>query len=291
MDQYNLLMAYKLQYEGDYKKCLALLRSFECEQCEYLLRLGQVHFSETNYEESRNAFIRATKLQPYNADCFYWLAKYYMQNGDTQRARKCLDKCVLLNPQHEHGVILLSSIYRQQNEWDLNVKLLQMAADIIPNTPCKWAVSLLGFHYLAQNKFDDAINAFRAVLRMDANSFVSWEGLADSNLKRGSFNSALKMYRKICELTDDNVYAQLQVANVLTTLRLHKDAIRAYENLLADQPTYLPALKGIADAHLGIAKYYLEQRLIGRCKDHAEEAVGYLIRFVVSEKDSLRVKI
>lgn len=275
-------MAYKLQYEKEYIKCLALLRSYECDKCEYFLRLGQAHFSLTNYEESRNSFLRATKIQPYNADCFYWLAKYYMENGDTPRARKCLEKSVFLNPQHEQGVLLLSPIYRQQQEWNLNEKLLQTAANIIPNTPCKWATSLLGFHHLALNKFDDAINTFRAVLRMDENNYAMWEGLADSYLKRGSFLSALKVYRKICERTDDNVYAQLQVANVLTTMRLHKDAISAYECLLKDQPTYLPALKGIADAHLGIANYYLEQRLIGRCKDHAEKAVGYLIRFVVS---------
>lgn len=114
---------------------------------------------------------------------------------------------------------------------------------------------------------------------MDPNHFASWEGLADSYLKRGSFNSALKVYRKICELSDDNIYAQLQVANVLTIMKLYKDAIAAYENVLINHRDHVPALKGIADAHLDIAHFYLEQRLIGRSKAHAEHAVNYLIRF------------
>lgn len=274
-------MGYKLQQQRQYEKCLELLKSFENESCEYFLQLGQANFELSKYTDALNASLRATKLEPQNADCFYWLGKIYMQNGDIERARKCFEKSVFLNPQQEQSVILLSTIYRQHFEWDLNEKLLQTAAQAIPNTPCKWATLLLGFHHLAQNQFDDAINAFRAVLRMDAMHFASWEGLADSYLKRGSYNSALKVYRKICELADDNIYAQLQVANVLTTMKLHKDAIEAYENVLKEHPTYIPALKGMADAQLGIANYYLEQRLVGRSKSHAELAISFLIRFVL----------
>lgn len=278
--RYSHLLVYKLKTEQKYEKCLEILQSFDDESCEYFMALGEIHFNVKNYPESLNAILRATKLQPYNADCFFWLGKIYMQNGDVDRARKCFEKSVFLNTQHEQSVIFLSTIYRQHSEWELNAKMLQNAAQAIPNTPCKWATLLLGFHHLAQNQFDDAITAFRAVLRIDAKHYASWEGLADSYLKRGSYSSALKVYRKICDITDDNTYAQLQVANVLTTMKLHKDAIEAYENLLKDQPMYLPALKGITDAHLGIAYYYLDQRLVGRSKSHAEEAVKYLIRAI-----------
>lgn len=281
--RYNRVLIYKHLREGQYAKCLELLQSFEGETCEYFLQLGETYFHLERYPDALNAFLRATKLEAYNADCFYWLGKVYLQNEDTERARKCFEKSVFLNPQHEQSVTLLSVIYRQHSEWDTNAKLLQTAAQAIPNTACKWANLFLAFHHLSQNQFDDAINAFRAVLRMDTNNFTSWEGLADSYLKRGSYSSALKVYRKICELTDDNDYAQLQVANVLTIMRFHKDAIKVYESLLEKCPDYVAALKGIADAHLGIANYYLEQRLVGRSKAHAEQAVNYLIRFVDSK--------
>lgn len=279
--RYNLLLVYKLHHECQYEKSLEILRTLDaCDTSEYYLLLGQTHFHLTQYQEALSAFLIATKSEPYNADCFLWLGTSYQHNGDTDRSRKCFEKSCFLNPQQEQSVIRLSKIYREQLEWDLNEKLLQTAAQTIPNTPCKWATILLGFHYLAQCKFDDAISAFRSVLRMDQYDFTSWEGLADSYLKRGSFNSALKVYRKICELDSENMYAQLQVANVLTIMRLHKDSIKTFEGLLDDHPTYVPALKGIADAHIGIAHYYLEQRLVGRSKAHAEEAVSYLIRFV-----------
>lgn len=281
-NRYNLLLVYKLHCDGQYEKSLEILQSLDgCDTSEYYLFLGQTHFHLTQYPDALNAFLRATKLEPYNADCFLWLGAIYQQNNDTERSRKCFEKSNFLNPQQEQSVIRLSKIYREQFEWDLNEKLLQAAAQTIPNTPCKWATILLGFHYLAQCKFDDAIGAFRAVLRMDQYDFTSWEGLADSYLKRGSFSSALKVYRKICELDGENMYAQLQVANVLTIMRLHKDSIKTFECLLNNHSTYVPALKGIADAHIGIAHYYLDQRLVGRSKAHAEEAVTYLLRFVL----------
>lgn len=272
------LSAYKFQLEENFVKALELLQSSVCHSTEYYLQLGQTMFSLKQYKDALNEFLKATKLEPYNSDCFHWLGKIYLLNGDADRARKCFEKCIFLNPQHEQSVILLSAIYRQLAEWDSNAKILQTAAQAIPNTPCKWAELQLGFHHLAQNNFDDAIIAFRAVLRMDPNNFSSWEGLADAYMKRGSFNSALRVYQKICELNDDNAYPRLQVANIRTTLKLFKEAITSYEDLLNDFPDYLPALKGSADAHLGIARQYLEERLIGRAKVNAEDAVRYLIK-------------
>lgn len=272
------LYAYKFICDENFEKALELLQSSVEQNATHYLQLGQALFLLKQYQESLNAFLKATKLEPFNADCFHWLGKIYLLNGDLDRARKCFEKSTFLNPQHEQSVILLSAIYRQLAEWEMNVKILQTAAQAIPNTPCKWAELQLGFHNLAQNNFDDAIIAFRAVLRMDANNFSSWEGLADAYMKRGSFNSALKVYQKVCELNKDNAYPRLQVANIRTTLKLFKEAIASYEDLLNDCPDYVPALKGIADAHLGIARQYMEERLIGRGKVHAEEAQRYLTK-------------
>lgn len=273
-------------HNHQYTECIELLEVSPFDTCNYYLLLSQCSFQLNRYTDALHAALRATKLEPYNADCFYWLGKIYHANGDLERACKCFEKSVYLNPQHEQSVILLSTIYRQQCEWDQNAKILQNAAQAIPTVFCKWAELQLGFHHLAQNQYNEAISAFRAVLRTELKNFAAWEGLADSYTKRGSFSSALKVYQKICELSEDNVYAQLQVATIKTILQMYEDAIGTYNELLAKHPNYLPALKGAADAHLGIANKFLEQRLIGRCRDHAEEAVKHLIRFDITSNES-----
>lgn len=279
-EQYVNLRAFKLLHSGEYEQCAALLEANPFETCDYYLHLGRCMFHLNRLTDALNASLRATKLEPFNADCFHWLGKIYHANGDLERACKCFEKSVYLNPQHEQSVILLSTIYRQQREWEQNARILQNAAQAIPNVSCKWAELQLGLHYLAQNQYDEAIGTFRAVLRTEPKNFTSWEGLADAYTKRGSFSSALKVYQKICELNESNVYAQLQVATIKTTLRMYTEAIESYDGLLAKHPNYLPALKGMADAHWGTANQFLEQRLVGRSRHHAAEAVTHLIRFV-----------
>lgn len=272
------LRAYKLQCEENFDEASNILGSHSFDSSDFCLQYGQCLYSLKSYAASLQEVLKATKLEPHNAECFYWLGKLYFLVNDMDRARKCFEKCIFLNPQHEQCVILLSEIYRQLGEWELNAKVLQISAQAVPNTPCKWAELQLGFLHLEQNKFDEAIIAFRAVLRTDANNFPSWEGLADAYMKRGSYSSALKVYQKICELTDDNIYPKLQVANVQTILKLYKDAITSFDELLNDHPDYVPALKGSADAHLSYAREFYSERLIGRCKDHIERAIKYLVK-------------
>lgn len=277
LDRVNILLAHKHRLENESGKALEILLGTSFESSRYYLILAQCHFDAQHYQEALNFALMATKMEPYNSNCYFWLGQIYTINGDTVRSRKCFEKSVFLNPQHEQSVILLSTIYRQLFEWDLNLNLLQTAAQAIPNRSCKWATLQLGFHNLGQNEFEEAIGAFRTCLRLDPKDLASWEGLADSYLKRGSFSSALKIYQKICELTNNKFYPRLQVANIKSTLRYYNEAIVCYNELLLEEPNSVPSLKGIAEVHLRLGQQYFDNRLLGRAKHHVEQAVKHLI--------------
>lgn len=276
--QCDILLAMKYQMDGNVDKAIAHLNeSNDNNLSDHHLLLGQYYFADQKFELALTHFLKATKLEPYNSDCFFWLGKLYLTINDQVRAQKCFEKCVYLYPQHEKGVTLLSAMYRQSMNWEGNNLLLQSAANSIAGQKCKWARIQLGFHYLALKKFNDAITAFRMTLREDSEDLSCWEGLADAYFQRGSYSSALKVYQKISELDPTNLYPKLQVANIKTTLKFHKEAVICFDQLLKDHPKFVPALTGMAEAHLGLCYYYLPQRLLGRCKDHAEEAIKYLI--------------
>lgn len=276
-----LLLAQKHQAEDNTEMSVKLLLESPYETCEYYLELGKSYFNCKMYAESLGNLLKATKLEPCNSDCFYWLGALYSATGDQTRATKCLEKCVNLHPQHENGVVMLSGIYRETQNFTSNHRILQQAVHAISGgavASAKWIWILLGFHYLTSCEFNEAIASFRTALRYDANDIASWEGLADSYLQRGSLNSAMRVYQKITELDASNVYSKLQVANVKCTLRLHKEAVECYEELLVKYPDFLPALKGNAEAHLGLCNHYSSMCLVGRSKDHAEQAVKYLTK-------------
>lgn len=270
----------KYLIDNNTSKYLDILLSNRIENCDYYLQLGQLYLQLEHLQEALAAFLSATKFESYNSNCFYWLGKLYWQTNDQSRALKCLERCVYLHPQHELGVTLLSSIYRYCSDMNANSRILHNAVSAVPGVTCKWAWLQLGFHYLAENENNQAISAFRLVLRCDANSIAGWEGLADAYYQRGSLNSALRVYEKISELDPTNPYPKLQVGNAKTTLRLHREALVSYEELLTSHPNFFPALKGIAEAHLGLQYHYQSQRRLGRAKDHSKEAVKYLTLLV-----------
>lgn len=60
---------------------------------------------------------------------------------------------------------------------------------------------------------------------------------------------------------------------------MHTEAIEGFDELLKDHPDYLPALKGAAEAHIGLANKLKMDNLLGRCKVHLQIALNHLQRF------------
>lgn len=212
--QSTILLALKSRITRSVDEILPILKSKSYNNCLYYLELGQINYILECYEDALVAFLKATKLEPYNAACFFWLAKIYEINNDETRMRKCLEKSLSLNIQNKAGVIMLSKIYRKNHEFDVNKMLLENLVNICSKNEKGWAWRQLGLNYLTASNYNDAINAFRFTLRYDASDVASWEGLADSYLARGSYSSAMKVYQKAIELNSGNLYAQLQVAKI-----------------------------------------------------------------------------
>lgn len=182
--------------------------------CDCLLTLASIHFKKLDIENSFVCALKATKLEPENANCFFWLGKLYIHSSDTTRARKCLEKSISLNPSHKDAIILLSSLYRSLSEWGANHQLLQNSVSFVNGTSSSWAQLQLGLHHLGQQSYDEAIAAFRSVIRYEVNNITAWEGLADAYMGRGSYTSALKVFEKTAELEPNNPYPKLQLANI-----------------------------------------------------------------------------
>ncbi|XP_062562962.1 tetratricopeptide repeat protein 37 isoform X2 [Armigeres subalbatus] len=248
--------------------------------CDCLLTLASIHFKKLDIENSFVCALKATKLEPENANCFFWLGKLYIHSSDTTRARKCLEKSISLNPSHKDAIILLSSLYRSLSEWGANHQLLQNSVSFVNGTSSSWAQLQLGLHHLGQQSYDESIAAFRSVIRYEVNNITAWEGLADAYMGRGSYTSALKVFEKTAELEPNNPYPKLQLANIKNILKQHQDSIPLFEELLVANGKYFPALKGLAEAHSGLCYHCIGNRIIGRSRDHAQRCVDYLTRAI-----------
>jgi len=279
----ELLKALLLHSKGENGNAVEMLR--ENETHDAFLEVGKLLFEEKKFDESLINILKATKLDSNNSECFYWLGKIYMTNNDEARSKKCFEKCLNLNPQNEKAIAILSAIYRKNKDWDQNLQILENTVKSVDGAHQKAAFFQLGLHHLAQQSYDNAITAFRNSLKYDKENTQCWEALADAYMARGSFNSALNVFEKSVELNPSNYYAKLQIAKVKFILQQYQESIADYEELLSIIPNYLPALKGIAESHIGRAYYLHENHRTGRARDHCQSSLSFLERAIRQEQN------
>ena len=65
----------------------------------FLWEKGEQEEEEGSKEQAAEHFVRSAKLNPQNGDAFRYLGHYYARvSVDTQRAFKCYQRAVTLNP-------------------------------------------------------------------------------------------------------------------------------------------------------------------------------------------------
>ncbi|KNC22993.1 hypothetical protein FF38_07937 [Lucilia cuprina] len=251
----------------------------DLETYSVLFLMGKCYYEVQNYNNALMSILKATRLKPYSSECFYYLGRIYLATNDIVRSRKCFEKNVTLNPLNEKAVENLSIIYQKLQEEDLNLSLLMSTLKYLKNSEkSKHIHYKLGLHYLNFQRCDEAIQSFRTAIKHDVTCIIYWESLGDAYAERGSYNSAIRVFQKILEMQPDNLYARLQIALTKTTIRMFPEAIEDFDSLLKDNENYLPALKGAAEAHIGLANNLKLEYRFGRAKHHLQMAINMLQR-------------
>lgn len=259
----------------------------EDESFEGLVTKGVVAFRLKDYNSSLNSFLKATRLRPFRSECFLGLGKVYLAVEDFPRARKCFEKTISLDPLEKQAVEGLSFLLKENNEMSANELLLEKTLTYLSANQTHWVHFQLGLHTMAVQKFSEAIHHFRTALRYEVNNIIYWESLADAYFERGSFSSAMKVYEKILEINPKNKYAKLQIAIIKSTTSMDYDAIKWFDELIEENPDYIPARKGVAEAHFNLANYSLTLNLFGRAKDHLQSAIGHLEKVLLNRNQNV----
>ncbi|XP_015592231.1 tetratricopeptide repeat protein 37 [Cephus cinctus] len=301
-DSRGLALLDHLESEPETKVEATILRAIHLKNCKNLeeaadvlgsvletseawLMLGKIYWDMFNYRHSLMAFLKGIHADPYNWECLIYLGHYYREHGnDLERSRRCYQKALVINPSSEQAGIGLSTAYRLLKNTEANMQLLQQVTTAHGSGP-KWAWLQLGLQYLEQDYPTQAINALRTVIRADPIDNHSWECLADAYWARGAHISALKSYQRALDLSPGSFYPMMQLANIKLMLSQHIEAKQDFEHVLQQEPSYIPALKGLAETCLGLAKEYMQQRLLGRVRDNIQQATDYLTEVIIERSD------
>lgn len=239
------------------------------------LLLGELYLQHGINDKAFDSFLRAAKAGPYLYKVFSRLGDYYRDIvHDVEKAVKCYQKAFRISPQSDEVGIALSDIYKKERLSENNFELLEMATK---TNGRKWAWLRLGLQHLDNGDSKRATDNLRCAVRLDSNDSHCWECLADACVAHGSYQTALKCYEKCKELNAGSVYCLLQIATIKQLTGLYDESLTEFRAIISENPNYIPALKGFAEALLLNADELFRMHSNGLSRDLCQEAVSALI--------------
>uniref|UniRef100_A0A673SPI0 Tetratricopeptide repeat domain 37 n=1 Tax=Suricata suricatta TaxID=37032 RepID=A0A673SPI0_SURSU len=231
-----------------------LLSSYpDLAEVHYLEAL--IHFTKKDYPQAEKCFQRALEKDAEVAEYHYQLGlTYWFMDEETRK-----DKTkALTHFLKETALALLTTVTQKASAGT-----------------AKWAWLRRGLYYLRAGQHSQAVADLQAALRADPKDFNCWESLGEAYLSRGGYMTALKSFTKASELNPESTYSVFKVAAIQQVLGKYKEAIAQYQLIIKKKEDYVPALKGLGECHLLMAKAALVDYLDGKAVDYIEKALEY----------------
>lgn len=263
------------------------------EVANYYYYLGLTYWfmnEETKRDKTKTVtqFLKAAKLDPYLAKVFCYLGHYYREvAGDKTRARGCYKKAFDLDGNDGESGAEAVDLSVELNDMDMALAILSSVTERASAGTAKWAWLRRGLFYLRVGQHSKAVSDLHAALRADPKDPNCWECLGEAYLSRGGYSTALKSFMKASELNPDSMYSAYKIASIKQILGTYKEAVTEYQHIVQKSGEYVPALKGLGECQLMLAKGALADFLDAKAVDAIEKAVEYLTRAVQQRPDLL----
>uniref|UniRef100_A0A8C5UB42 Tetratricopeptide repeat domain 37 n=1 Tax=Malurus cyaneus samueli TaxID=2593467 RepID=A0A8C5UB42_9PASS len=270
-------------YEQAEKSFLSAIER-KADTAEYHQYLGLTYWfmsDETRKDKGKalTQFLKAAKLDSYLGSAFCYLGNYYRDiAGDKSRARGCYRKAFELDETDEESGTAAVNLSVELGDMDTALSILNEVTEKARPGTAKWAWLHRGLYYLRTGQPSQAVADLQAALRADPKDSNCWESLGEAYLNRGSYSTALKSFRKASELNPGLIYSIYRAAALEQILGKYENAIATYQEILKKTEDYVPALKGLGECYLMLARSALDNYLDRKAVDYIEQALAYFTR-------------
>uniref|UniRef100_A0A4W4G194 Tetratricopeptide repeat domain 37 n=1 Tax=Electrophorus electricus TaxID=8005 RepID=A0A4W4G194_ELEEL len=243
--------------------------------------------SRRDRNKAHTHLLKAGKLDPYLGAVFRYLGHFYREVAkDPGRARGCYKKAFELDSADGEAGAATVDLSMAQGDMDSALAVLQSVTEKATPGSAKWAWMRRGLYHLKVGQHPQAIADLQAALRADPQDWVCWECLGEAYLNRHSYTASLKAFGKAHELQPDSIYSLYQTAAIKQVLGRFSEAAGEYRQIIATEE-YVPALKGLGECLLALAKSAMEDYLDGRAIDLIQEKVSNCFQKAVQKRPDL----
>jgi tetratricopeptide (TPR) repeat protein len=135
------------------------------------ISIGRIFADRQIYDKAELAFLKAQRLEPLNADGYYYLGTLYLVMKDQEFATTYLEKAILLDPKMEGAYIMLGRAYLQTNKIDNLGSMITTARKWFPDNIEMEALSAT--YYFRTRNYARAVALARSVLAKDPKNILA----------------------------------------------------------------------------------------------------------------------
>ncbi|KAL7128860.1 hypothetical protein ABFS83_13G022300 [Erythranthe nasuta] len=195
----------------------------------------------------------AAKLNPQNGAAFRYLGHYYaLVSPEPQRALKCYQRAVSLNPEDSDAGEAICDLLDEEGKESLVLAVCRGASEM--SARAFWAFCRLGYLLAHQKKWSEAIQSLQYAIRGFPTCADLWETLGLAYQRMGMLTAALKSYARAVELDDSRVFALIESGNISLMLSSFRKGIEQFQQALNISSHNVSAQYGLGSALLGLAK-------------------------------------
>lgn len=153
--------------------------------------LGLALFNLKQFEESKQALLKALQHDPLHAPAQAYLAVVYQALGEKDAASKALQRASALQPAEGYYRRVLAMFQRENGTLDEALASIHMALRFSPGDEECW--ELLGELRYQQGKYQEAVDAFQTVLRLKPGHVAATSNIANALARLGEGAAARQM--------------------------------------------------------------------------------------------------
>ncbi|CAH2067614.1 unnamed protein product [Thlaspi arvense] len=222
-------------------------------------------------EKAAEHFVLSAKLNPNNAAAFKYLGHYYSRvTLDHNRAAKCYQRAVLLDPNDSDSGEALCDLFDRQGKEILEIAVCRDASEKSPKA--FWAFCRLGYIQLHQKKWSEAVQSLQHAIRGYPTMSDLWEALGLAYQRLGMFTAAIKAYGRAIELDENKIFALVESANIFLMLGSYRKGVELFEQALKISPQNVSVLYGLASGLLSWSKECINLGAFGWAASLLEDA-------------------
>ena len=263
--------ARSLLLQGKYVEAAQAFEALDEKQLsatDALLRAAKARIQQQDYKSAESDLTRFIASHPKSDNALYLLSFVYFREGLAKQSLEAATRGAAVRPPIGDDLKIVALDYGLLGDLDDAAKYLEVANKMDPHSP--EILYFLGRVRYQQNRLDDAVSAFRAVVSIDPEHAKAADNLGLALEGKGNRESAEQAYRNAIEIEDkiNSGYERpwLNLGRLLREANDLKDAIPVLRKAVEVNPNS-------ADALLELGKAELSASDLQQARKHLERSI------------------